>query len=532
MANRRYAGKSRAARELDAAIARAESFTQWQALAEAHDHQTGRDAWREKADSPLYDDASINTRLQRLRKLRKRGDDNGLLFALSEGIHGNMAGMGNPKLYSKARSGTKLLITEYIDEICDALEYLSPRRFKGISWADRIEFFQIASHCYGRSALMLSGGGTLGYFHFGVLKALIEQKLCPVVISGASAGSFVAAIVGSRSDKEFLTLFEDNTLARLLTENKDNIKIGFGMSKKIDMRAIKREMAKLIPDLTFKEAYEKSGRSINISISPAEPRQNSRLLNHIASPNVTLRSAVLASTALPGVFQPVQLEARNVDGDTKPYLPSRRWIDGSFSQDLPAKRLARLYGVNHFIVSQVMPGLGREPNTKPGLRRIVSDASVAATKQMLRGYLDFYQRYGKVGPQMGTALNAANALMEQQYTGDINIFPGYGLSGLGKLLKMMTEDEMAELIKAGERATWPKIPIIDTTTRIGRTLDTILHSFEIDQAHWLRTAPQTDAALDAQVKRGKKKASSPAKAKRSKRVSAIISNKAGGNAAA
>ena len=121
---------------------KARSFTQWQALAEAHDHQTGRDAWRLKADSPLYDDVSINTRLQRLRKLRKRGDNQGLLFALSEGIHGNMAGMGNPKLYAKARSGTKVLITEYIDEICDALEYLSPRRFKGISWADRVEFFQ------------------------------------------------------------------------------------------------------------------------------------------------------------------------------------------------------------------------------------------------------------------------------------------------------------------------------------------------------------------------------------------------------
>lgn len=521
---------TRAARQLEEGMAAADSFKHWQELAAAYDRSTGGDVWRAKEASPLYDEVSINTRLQRLRKLRKRRDDNGLLFALSEGIHGNMAGMGNPKLYSRARLGTKLLITEYINEICEALEYLSPRRFKGIAWADRIEFFQVASHCYGRSALMLSGGGTLGYFHFGVLKALIEQKLCPVVISGASAGAFVAAIVGARSDKEFLALFENNYLARALTENRENIKFGFGTGKQTDMRAIKREMAKLIPDLTFKEAYEKTGRSINISISPAEPRQKSRLLNHIASPNVTLRSAVLASTALPGVFQPVQLEARNVDGEIKPYLPSRRWIDGSFSQDLPAKRLARMYGVNHFIVSQVMPGLGREPNRKPGLRKILADASVAASKQMLRGYLDFFQRYSRVGPRMGTAMNALNALMEQQYTADINIFPGYGLSSLGKLLKMMTEEEMAALIRAGERATWPKIPIIDTTTRIGRTLDKILHAFEIDQAHWLRTAPQTDAALDAPITRGSNKRGpahrGPAKAKRSKRVSDIIADKA------
>ena len=135
--------------------------------------------------------------------MRKRGDDKGLLFALNEGIHGNMAGMGKSQLYDRARCGTKLLIEDYIAEICDALDYLSPRVFPGISWAERIEFFQRASHCYGRSALMLSGGGTL-------LKALIEQSLCPVVISGASAGAFVAAIVGTRTDQEYLALFEDN----------------------------------------------------------------------------------------------------------------------------------------------------------------------------------------------------------------------------------------------------------------------------------------------------------------------------------
>lgn len=530
MASRKYPRKNRKSQELEESVATANSFEEWRELAAACDRETGADLWRETNESPLYDAASINTRLQRLRKLRRKGDDQGLLFALNEGIHGNMAGMGNVKLYRKARLGTKILIQEYIDEICAALEYLSPRYFKGISWADRIEFFQRASHCYGRSALMLSGGGTLGYFHFGVLKALIEQKLCPVVISGASAGAFVAAIVGTRSDDEFLALFKNNYLARMLTENRDNIKVGFGMARQIDMRSIKREMARLIPDMTFKDAYEKTGRSINISVSPSEPRQTSRLLNHIASPNVTLRSAVLASTALPGIFPPVQLEARNIEGEIKPYLPSRRWIDGSFSQDLPARRLARMYGVNHFIVSQVMPGLGREPTRKPGLRKIISDASVAATKQVVRGYLDFLRRYSKVGPQMGTAMNAVNALMDQQYTADINIFPGYGLSSLGKLLKMMSAEEMAELIKAGERATWPKIPIIGTTTQIGRTLDGILHAFEIDEAHWLRTAPQTDAALDANVRRdgtGRGPAKrGPAKAKRNKRVSKIIAQKA------
>ena len=52
--------------------------------------------------------------------------------------------------------------TRGIGEICDALEHLSSRHLEGIPWKERIEFYQRASHCYGRSALMLSGGGTLG----------------------------------------------------------------------------------------------------------------------------------------------------------------------------------------------------------------------------------------------------------------------------------------------------------------------------------------------------------------------------------
>jgi NTE family protein len=90
---------------------------------------------------------------------------------------------------------------------------------------------------------------------------------------------------------------------------------------------------------------------------------------------------------------------------------------------------------------------------------------------------------------------------------------------------MMSEEEMSALIKAGERATWPQVPMIDTTTRIGRTLDGILHAFEIDQAHWLRTAPQTDAALATPVNRGGR-TRGPAMARRGGRVSSIIDRKA------
>ncbi len=40
-------------------------------------------------------------------------------------------------------------------------------------------------------------------------------------------------------------------------------------------------------------------------------------------------------------------------------------------------------------------------------------------------------------------MNTLNALIDQQFVGDINIFPGYGMSNLGMILRMLNEDEMS-----------------------------------------------------------------------------------------
>ena len=49
---------------------------------------------------------------------------------------------------------------------------------------------------------MLSGGGVLGFYHLGVVKTLLEQGLLPRVISGSSAGSIVAGVMGTHTNEE------------------------------------------------------------------------------------------------------------------------------------------------------------------------------------------------------------------------------------------------------------------------------------------------------------------------------------------
>ena len=76
----------------------------------------------------------------------------------------------------------------------------------------RLAFFNETRHSYGRSALLLSGGAALGFYHVGVVKALMENRLMPRVLGGSSAGSIVCAMVGTRCVYLFLVISNPTTV--------------------------------------------------------------------------------------------------------------------------------------------------------------------------------------------------------------------------------------------------------------------------------------------------------------------------------
>ena len=282
--------------KLEKDMATADTYAQWADAAAAYDKKNKLDRWKAEDDSPLYDHVAIRDRLERLRTLRAKSDSHGLLFALNEGIHGNMGGMGRAALYQKARLGTKSLICEYVDEVASTLNYLASGRVRKIPLDEKIEFFQRASHCFGRSALLLSGAGTLLYFHVGVVKALWEQRLLPRVISGSSGGSFVAALVGTHSDDELKKIFDPEFLEVEIEREQGLMRfLSLLNQQQVPIDEVYEIIARMIPDLTFQEAQERTGIHINIPVAPAELLQGSRLLNATTSPNVLIREAVLAS---------------------------------------------------------------------------------------------------------------------------------------------------------------------------------------------------------------------------------------------
>jgi predicted acylesterase/phospholipase RssA len=460
----------------------ADSYEEWLTAARAHDVLTGNAEWRHEEPSDLYDHAQIRYRLDRLRKFRKRKDWTGLLYALNEGIHGNMGGMGKSVLYKKAKSGTKVLIEQYIQEIDVALRLLAELPDDQIPTQQKLDFFYRSNVCYGRSALMLSGGGVLGFLHVGVVSELLRHGLLPRVISGSSAGAIVAAALATHTDEEMAAL---DLIG--LVESDESARSGVirqwltGASSRLSVEDTEQLIEATVPDMTFAEAYAKTGRQVSITVAPAEPHQRSRLLNAVSSPNVYLRSAAMASCAIPGVFPAVMLKAKNERGEAQPYLPARRWVDGSVADDLPAKRLSRLFSTNHYIVSMVNPiaraFLPRDDRARP-LRQAATSLGMGIGREVLNFYRGVAKKYGENWPKFNMMMHSAHALLDQEYSGDINIVPKFRLQNPLHLIKQPNESELRALVKEGERATYSRIESIRRCTLISRTLEEILHRFE------------------------------------------------------
>lgn len=475
----KYARKLKALqKQMDSAT----SYEQWSEAAQAHDELSGQKRWRQVDQTSQYDYSQIRLRLDKLRSLRSRHDYSGLLFTLNEGIHGNMGGMGRHSLYNRAKFGTKTLIEQYIDEVDDSLRFLAEVNTPQISVQEKLDFFYRANICFGRSALMLSGGGVLGFYHLGVVKTLLDQGLLPRVISGSSAGSLVAGTLGTHTDKE-LTRFYDpaNVITEAEREASAFSRMFFGANAQIDVSDLEKLIARMIPNLTFQEAYEKTGRQICMSVAGAELHQRSRLLNAITSPNVYVRSGVMASCAVPGVFPPVMLMAKNQHGEPQPYLPTRKWVDGSIADDLPAKRLQRLYSTNHYIVSMVNPiaiPFIKHDGKRSALGAALGTLGVGVGRELLNFYRGMVQNRSETWPRFNMLMSSIHALMDQEYSGDINIVPNFSWYNPAKLLSHLSEKDLIALMEGGERSTYPAVEAIRTCTKISRTMEEILNRFE------------------------------------------------------
>ena len=193
------------------------NYSDWRTAAQELDKHLGNERWKETDDYAYYDYTTVRKvkdQLKAGRALAKSQEQlNGKapkeavdrLRSLVEAcVKNNFVGVENPKLYSESYYGTKYLAQEFVDELHASLAYLLHS-----SLLSRSEKYSLAKHLhtnFGRTALCLSGGATFAYYHFGVVRALLDSSLLPDVITGTSGGALVAALVATRTDQELQKL--------------------------------------------------------------------------------------------------------------------------------------------------------------------------------------------------------------------------------------------------------------------------------------------------------------------------------------
>ncbi|GBB83703.1 hypothetical protein RclHR1_01040008 [Rhizophagus clarus] len=478
-----WRGISRILREI---MRNTNNYEEWIEAAKQLDSHFKYDEWKKEIPFGYYDYnllKKVNRDLKSLRQEETNENLQKLKNLLQVCIKNNYAGVENTRLYSHSYYGTKNVIEEYVDEVTESLELA--RNTKLLSTKDKLELFRNTYKNYGRTALCLSGGASFGYYHLGVVKALFDSKLLPIVFTGTSAGGLVAALVCVRTDEELEQILTPELHTRL-TACSDPITVWLPRWWKTGARFDACDWARKLQwvtkgSLTFMEAYERTGRILNISVISYDPHSPPKVLNYITAPDCVIWSAVIASAAVPGILNPVVLMQKIKDGSIVPYNYGNKWKDGSLRTDIPVQPLHMHFNVKNTIVSQVNPhihlffyaprgSVGRPVTHRRG-KGWRGGFLVASIEQFLKLDLSKWLKWVRdleLLPRF--ADQDWSSIWLQRFEGNITIWPHSSFLDFFYVLKDPTRERLELMITSGQRVTWPKLHMISNRLRIERAI--------------------------------------------------------------
>jgi len=200
-----------------------------------------------------------------------------------------------------------------------------------------------------------------------------------------------------------------------------------------------------------------------------------RILNFLTAPHVVIWSAVIASSAIPFVFEAQELFTKNpVNGQIEPYyVQGLAFSDGSMSHDLPMSKLQQLFNVNNFIVSQVNPHL------VPFLFRSII-APIPLFERLFRFLAHEFHLYTttllvnlrEFGILRG--LGFINSLFTQKYTGDVTIVPDVVIKDYTGILSNPSYRYILRCADISEQSTWKHISRLQGLCAVEFTIDECL----------------------------------------------------------
>lgn len=461
----------------------ARDYQEWKEGAKTLDEYLQFDQWK-KVDEDIFYDWKLVKKVRRsLRTLREEKDVRGCLGVLETCIRSNFAGVESPRLYSETYLGTKDLIESYFTELEKAVEFV--RDSPELSLDEKKKFFKSANANLGITALCLSGGASFGYYHVGVVKAFLDAGLLPRVITGTSAGGLVAALVCTRTDDELKLLLVPD-LANKITACEEPYTIWIKRAWKTGARFDSILWARKCTfftrgSMTFKEAYMRTGRILNISVIPADRHSPTKLLNYMTAPDTVIWTALLASAAVPGILNPVVLMQKLKDGSIAPWNWGSRFKDGSLRVDIPVQALNLYFNVTHPVVSQVNPhvhlfffaprGSAGKPVAHRKGKGWRGNFLLSAAEQWLKHELSKnfkVIRDLELFPQL--LGQDWSSVFLQRFDGAVTIWPRTRLWDWCRLLSDPDPPELERMIRVGEIVTWPKLHMIENRAKIEKQI--------------------------------------------------------------
>lgn len=521
------------------------SYREWKQMAQYLDVLEGKDDWKttlRPEDTEHCDFEQMRRNVETLTRALDAGEKvnvDELRYIVASVVMRDELGVDSPSLHLECNSGTKTAITKYNALVIRALDALADTSDEQFPHADKVRFFRRMKQSFGSTALALSGGGSLGMYHMGVIRALLDADVLPNVISGSSGGSITAAFTACRTNEELLNdvLVSDIStrffplgirwFPPLLEQLAHCVKTGFLVASSEFERTTEHYYSEPMNAeektmyYTFQDAFMKTGRHVCITVSASDitghkgPKK--LLLSHINTPHVLLWSAVAVSCSLPGIMKGKQLMARDFQGNIVPYSSlNKEWVDGSIQHDLPMETMASGFDVTNFIVSQVnphvVPFVGDDVD-KPNFRKSVFhklESVIAADVRHRLKMLAFLGLFPKIyGHQFSSYFN-------QNFSGNVTIIPDFRfLESIGiKAILNPTVQDMAHYIEGGQRAVWPKLAYIRHLCSIEKCLDRhleqLLGTSAYTYTNWLHPSSA------AEFKRAKAKQEPTAEAKQAK----------------
>jgi NTE family protein len=198
-----------------------------------------------------------------------------------------------------------------------------------------------------RVGIALGGGGSRGFAHLGVIKALCEKGVVPTVFSGTSSGAIVSALLAAgKSADEIFAMMKQSKIT-------DYINIGVPHNGFLALDQLKEQLDGFLGGASFDQLRWPLYVTVaNLLTGEAE---------YLAAGNVA--KAVQASASIPILFSPVEINNQwYVDGgllDNVPVKPLIGQCEKIIAVDiLPVEKVSAVTGLQETIARTFQMSVG------------------------------------------------------------------------------------------------------------------------------------------------------------------------------